>query len=696
MLLFYSLFVFLNIGANRLVGALGLPLYVDNIGTFLAAMLGGYLPGIIVGYTSNIINSTADPANAYYAIFSAMIAVAARWLYDRGFFDKFYKALLTIPIFAFIGGFLGSILTYCMYGFGLGEGISAPFAIKLLESGKLNVFWAQLVSDVALDIIDKAIVVIIVFIIVKLVPKKITGFLELVNWKQRPLNKDELDEVKKTESRKSPLRIKIIVIIGAVMVFVALVTTAISYLLYQRFAIEQYSNIAKSVASLVGASVDGDRVDDYFEEGPVSIDYGETLNRLYKIYRSSPHIEYIYVYKIQPDGCHVVFDLDTDELEGGKLGDFIPFDESFMDKIPALLSGQEIEPIISNDTYGWLLTDYEPIYDSNHRCVAYACADINMEEVRTNGLSFLSKVLSLFLGFFIMILVFSMWHMEYNLTFPLDAMTSAARKFAYNSDEELKSDVERLNNLEIQTGDEIENLFESLSKTFGETVGYIEDVKNKNEEINRMQNGLIYIMADLVESRDKNTGDHVRKTTAYVNLILDELKEKNMFPDILTDDYIYEVSNSAPLHDVGKIKVSDLILNKPGKLNDEEFELMKQHTVEGEKIIDNAMKISSTSEYLKEAKNIATYHHEKWNGTGYPYGLKEEEIPLSARIMAVSDVFDALMSKRVYKPPMKFEDAMAIIKDGAGKHFDPVIVDVFVGASDKVKVIAEEHAKLFG
>ena len=696
LLLFYSLFVFLNIGANRLVGALGLPLYVDNIGTFLAAMLGGYLPGIIVGYTSNIINSTANPANAYYAIFSAMIAVAARWLYDRGFFDKFYKALLTIPIFAFIGGFLGSILTYCMYGFGLGEGISAPFAVKLLESGKLNVFWAQLISDCAIDLVDKAIVVIIVFIIVKLVPKKITGFLELVNWKQRPLNKDELDEVKKTESRKSPLRIKIIVIIGSVMVFVAFVTTAISYILYQRFALEQYSNIAKSVASLAAATVDADRVDDYFEEGPVSIDYGETMNRLYKIYRSSPNIEYIYVYKILPDGCHVVFDLDTEELEGGKLGDFIPFDDSFEDKIPSLLSGQEIEPIISNDTYGWLLTDYEPIYDSNHKCVAYACADINMKDVRTNGLSFLAKVLSLFLGFFIMILVFSMWHMEYNLTFPLDAMTAAARKFAYNSDEEIKSDVDRLNNLEIQTGDEIENLFESLSKTFGETVGYIEDVKNKNEEITRMQNGLIYIMADLVESRDKNTGDHVRKTTAYVNLILDELKEKNMFPDILTEAYIYEVSNSAPLHDVGKIKVSDLILNKPGKLNDEEFELMKQHTIEGEKIIDNAMKISSTSEYLKEAKNIATYHHEKWNGTGYPYGLKEEEIPLSARIMAVSDVFDALMSKRVYKPPMKFEDAMAIIKDGAGKHFDPVIVDVFVGASDKVKVIAEEHAKLFG
>ena len=122
---------------------------------------------------------------------------------------------------------------------------------------------------------------------------------------------------------------------------------------------------------------------------------------------------------------------------------------------------------------------------------------------------------------------------------------------------------------------------------------------------------------------------------------------------------------------------------------------MKQHTLEGEKIIENAMKLSSTSDYLKEAKNIAAYHHEKWDGSGYPYGKKGEEIPLSARIMAVSDVFDALVSARVYKPAMKFEDAMAIIKDGSGKHFDPDIVKVFVEAEEEVRKIAEEHQKIF-
>ena len=695
LVIFYLLFIMINIGLNRLCGVLHIPLFLDNIGTLFAAALGGYLPGIIVGYSSNIINSTADPSNAYYAVLSVIIAVCGRFFYEKGYFDKFHKAIITIPVFAFIGGVLGSLLTYFMYGFGIGEGISAPFAVSLLESGKVNVFWAQMISDVVIDLIDKTITFIIVFIAIKIVPAKFADIIALVDWRQRPLNKDEIREVNKTESRKLPLRKRIVLIIGTIMIFVALVTTSISYVLYQQFAITQYKYAAKNVASIVASTIDGDRVNQYFEEGTGSVDYADTMNKLRKIYESSPDIKYIYVYKIQPDGCHVVFDLDTEETEGGKLGDFVAFDESFLDQVPALLSGNEIEPIISNDTFGWLLTDYEPVYDSNHKCVCYACADISMEKITSNGISFLAKVLSLFLGFFIMILCFSMWHMQYHLTFPIDAMTHAARNFAYNSDEDLEDGVDRINDLKIYTGDEIETLYESLSKTFGETVGYLEEVKSKGEEIAKMQNGLIYIMADLVESRDKSTGDHIRKTSAYVDLILKKLKEKEMFKDVLTDEYIYEVSNSSPLHDVGKIKVSDLILNKPGRLNDEEFEKMKQHTLEGEKIIENAMKLSSTSDYLKEAKNIAAYHHEKWDGSGYPYGKKGEEIPLSARIMAVSDVFDALVSARVYKPAMKFEDAMAIIKDGSGKHFDPDIVKVFVEAEEEVRKIAEEHQKIF-
>ena len=209
-----------------------------------------------------------------------------------------------------------------------------------------------------------------------------------------------------------------------------------------------------------------------------------------------------------------------------------------------------------------------------------------------------------------------------------------------------------------------------------------------------MQNGLILVLADMVENRDKNTGDHVKKTAAYTKLILKEMKKKGIYPDIVDDKYVENVANSTPLHDVGKIKISDTILNKPGKLTDEEFEIMKTHTLHGAKIVENAMAIVPDSDYLNEARNIATYHHEKWDGSGYPKGLKGEEIPLSARVMAVADVFDALVSRRSYKEPFPFEKAVDIIREGSGKQFDPTVVEVFMDALDKVKAIADEYERI--
>ena len=159
-----------------------------------------------------------------------------------------------------------------------------------------------------------------------------------------------------------------------------------------------------------------------------------------------------------------------------------------------------------------------------------------------------------------------------------------------------------------------------------------------------------------------------------------------MYADQLTEAYIQDVVNSAPLHDVGKIQVSDTILNKPGKLTDEEFEIMKTHTTDGAEIISRAIDTVSeeNSGYLKEAMNLAHYHHEKWHGQGYPCGLAGEDIPLSARVMAVADVFDALVSKRSYKEGFPFEKAMDIIREGSGNHGDPKVVNAFVNAQDEV------------
>ena len=199
------------------------------------------------------------------------------------------------------------------------------------------------------------------------------------------------------------------------------------------------------------------------------------------------------------------------------------------------------------------------------------------------------------------------------------------------------------------------------------------------------------VLADMVESRDKCTGNHVRNTAAYVQLILNRMRQDGIYADQLSDEYIEEVVSSAPLHDVGKIKVSDTLLNKPGKLSEEEFSLMKQHTVVGGEIIDSAIEqvADDSTSYLNEAKNLTLYHHERWDGKGYPFGLKGEAIPLSARVMAVADVFDALVSRRSYKDGFPFEKAISIIREEAGTHFDPEIVRAFLECQDEARAISE-------
>lgn len=202
-----------------------------------------------------------------------------------------------------------------------------------------------------------------------------------------------------------------------------------------------------------------------------------------------------------------------------------------------------------------------------------------------------------------------------------------------------------------------------------------------HERVSSMQSGMITFLAEVVENRDDNTGGHIRRTAKFVECIARELKRKGIYSDILTDRYLNDMVVAAPLHDIGKIHIPDAVLNKPGKLTQEEFEIMKTHTTAGEELLIHAREELGESSYLNTAVEMAAYHHEWWNGKGYPYGICGEEIPLCARIMAVADVFDALTSKRCYKNAMPLEKAYAIIREESGTHFDPAVVEAFFAAA---------------
>ena len=206
-----------------------------------------------------------------------------------------------------------------------------------------------------------------------------------------------------------------------------------------------------------------------------------------------------------------------------------------------------------------------------------------------------------------------------------------------------------------------------------------EKITEDARRLSKIQDSVIIGMANLIESRDGSTGKHVKNTQMYVRMIANELYQRGLFPGELTKEYIEDLCKAAPLHDVGKIKVPDAILQKPGKLTPEEFEAMKRHTTYSRKIIDTIIGDIEDEHYVRIVEDIAMYHHERWDGTGYPAGLMEDNIPLSARIMAIADVFDALYEERCYKPPIRpIERIIQIMSEGRGTQFDPVIIDVFM------------------
>ena len=210
------------------------------------------------------------------------------------------------------------------------------------------------------------------------------------------------------------------------------------------------------------------------------------------------------------------------------------------------------------------------------------------------------------------------------------------------------------------------------------------------QELARYHEEMVMGFATLIENRDNNTGGHVKRTTLYVRLLAEELRNRGYYSEILTRDYMKNLLMAAPMHDVGKIAVPDAILQKPGRLTEEEFEMMKMHTIKGGEIIRETFSRMGNEQYLEIAYEIALHHHEKWNGKGYPDGLREKEIPLCARIMSIADVFDAVSENRCYRAALPLDECFEIIRSGSGRDFDPLLVDIFLDMRKKVENIRWE------
>ena len=670
----------LNIVFSRLALYFKLPIYLDTVGTIIAGMLGGNFLAVIVGFFVNVINGLTDVTTLYYGIINILIGVFAAIFHKRKFFDRIGGIIAAIVVFSVIGGILGSLITYFLNGTNFGRVISAPLAIAIYGKFGFSKFVSQLLADILIDLLDKTVVVAVSIIVYRLIPKSYkwhTGIIFLLS----PDPSSDSDEIPETHSVKRSLIRKVVVMVIIAEILLGSLASITGFILYRQVAISTYADLAEGVTKAASAVIDPDRIDAYLENGRNEEEYNRIESTLYSIKRSFPQTNYCYVYRFQEDGIHVVFDLDSETIKGNQPGDVIEIESDFFPYLPKLLKGEEVEePFITNGRYGHLLTVLRALKNSEGKTVAYVAADVTMEKIAADESRFVVKLLSMFFGLSVIIMCIILEFVNRGVVYPVNRMASASVKFAYKFEQDGESAFKFMESLKIHTFDEIEHLYKSLLKMCSDLLNYIRQVSSQTKRITRMQDEIIINFAEMVEARDISTGNHIKKTAFYVEGIARELRKNGKFADILTDEYIDKLKRSAPLHDIGKIAVPDSILNKPGKLTEEEFEIMKIHSAEGKKILKKIEANASDSmddDYLKESIDMAFYHHEKWDGTGYPNGLKGEEIPLSARIMAVADVFDALVAERVYKKPFPYEKSLNIILEGAGKAFDPVIVEAF-------------------
>jgi len=212
-------------------------------------------------------------------------------------------------------------------------------------------------------------------------------------------------------------------------------------------------------------------------------------------------------------------------------------------------------------------------------------------------------------------------------------------------------------------------------------------IRERSAQISRLQYSIVSVLANAVENREKINSGHIERTSEYIKVLVNEMKKRGVYSKDTANWDTEKISLSARMHDLGKITVTDLIVNKPGKLTDEEYEIMKTHVLEGERIIDEIIAQTGGGDYLHDAKMFAGFHHERWDGKGYPYGLKGTDIPLHGRIMVIVDVYDAITSERPYKKAFADEEAVQFIMDNAGTYFDPEIVKIFNDVKDQFKAV---------
>ena len=696
-----TLYIALGILINALCAfisyKLNLPLFFDTIGTFAVAALGGYFPGVLVAVLTNLLCLVFNPEAIYFAIVNASIAlVTAHFVSSRNL--KTVKNIAKLAIYsALISGVLGSFIQWRLFDMPQNSFVAVNVS-TLSQSTGLPSFVIFLFVNIVLNIPDKAVSLLAALLLIRFIPEKTKEQIKGSSWRQRALTDREKKIMREwVKGNKHSVRTKMTFILVGMSFILVVAIFWVGVRIYLDNMLEERTNVAESTASLASELIPIDSIDSFIREGKEAEKYKETEDMLGLILKKSSNVDYLAAVKISESGMTVIcrpdIESDGEIVTGDEPGTFLTIPEYALGHKSELLKGEKIEPIPVKIQRNMQIVVFHPVLNERGNSVCYIITEAHMDYMTKNMRDYLTRIMFMMAGLFFLTLMYGFFITGANLVYPITSIVLAVEKFISAGSEQKKMDeaLKLIRSLDISTDDEVEKLYYSISDMAANQTEQMRSLRRYTEATSKMQDGLIITMADLVENRDSDTGAHIQKMAAYVKIIVEGLKKKGYYAEKITPQFMSDIVRSAPLHDIGKINIPDNVLNKPGKLTAEEYEIMKTHTTAGEKIMEKAIKTVEGENYLKEAKNMATYHHERWDGKGYPEGLHGEVIPLSARITAVADVFDALTSPRVYKPAFPLEEALAMIQEGSGTQFDPKCVEAFMESIPEVKVILRKY-----
>ncbi len=482
----------------------------------------------------------------------------------------------------------------------------------------------------------------------------------------------------KNNHKRTTLKFNIFLMFLAMALGLNFVISITSFAFYSDTLNSEIEKTSIGFANSVASGINGNRVRDWLERSRME-EYSLSEKEIISFVKSNNNVKKITVAKMLSNEMQILFEVGFDKVNKHFLNK-IPYSDELETIKNDLLYGYHIDPI--KDESGQYIISLTPVKSSLDEVECYVICEMSLGDIASERKILINTlIITLMISIFVISAVYL--YLKGSLVSPLTRVAEALKRFA---EDNRLGDITKRTLLDVKN-----NSFYEIKKMNEDFLGLINDVKDSSERVEDIGHDIIKNVSGMVNKRNIKDTSNTDAIKDYTLIIFDNLLQKRKYKKLLTDVFMDAVITAVPLYDIGEITISDDILNKTGSLTDEEYELIKRHTESGYELIDEVMGGLHDEYYINVAKDMAKYHHERWDGSGYMSKLKGKQIPFSARVIAVADVFNALVSNKFYRDGKTIDEAFDIIRKGRRKLFDKNIADAFLKGENSVRRIARKY-----